>query len=136
MHVSSSLAKDEISTQSILKGSSGDLKLASHNLGHVVRMQEEIGTGGAGFRYLFAAFLKESHDMFGGEWLLESSELMTTAGNRWRDFAVEAARVVKNVDRNRNDFKIPANIILECAELETKTYSFLAAHFKELKYYQ
>lgn len=29
-------------------------------LGNVVRMQEEIGTGGAGFRYLYAAFLQEA----------------------------------------------------------------------------
>ena len=31
---------------------------ASLYLGNVVRMQEEIGTGGAGFRFLYAAFLQ------------------------------------------------------------------------------
>ena len=29
-------------------------------LGHIVRMQEEIGTGGAGFRYLYAYFLEQA----------------------------------------------------------------------------
>jgi hypothetical protein len=29
-------------------------------LGHIVRMQEEIGTGGAGFRFIYAAFLREA----------------------------------------------------------------------------
>ena len=28
-------------------------------IGHIVRMQEEIGTGGAGFRFIYAAFLQE-----------------------------------------------------------------------------
>ena len=35
-------------------------KSANHYLGQIVRMQEEIGTGGGGFRYIFAAFLQES----------------------------------------------------------------------------
>ena len=37
----------------------GDKK-ASLYLGQVVRMLEEIGTGGAGFRFIYAAFLQES----------------------------------------------------------------------------
>jgi hypothetical protein len=33
-------------------------KVANHYLGQIVRMQEEIGTGGGGFRYIYAAFLQ------------------------------------------------------------------------------
>jgi hypothetical protein len=29
-------------------------------LGNIVRMQEEIGTGGAGFRFMYAAFLQQA----------------------------------------------------------------------------
>ena len=36
------------------------IKKANHYLGQIVRMQEEIGTGGGGFRYIYAAFLQES----------------------------------------------------------------------------
>ena len=36
---------------------------ASLYLGNIIRMQEEIGTGGAGFRYVYAAFLQEAGDM-------------------------------------------------------------------------
>lgn len=36
---------------------------ARANVGHVIRMQEEIGTGGAGFRFLYAAFLQEAADL-------------------------------------------------------------------------
>ena len=37
----------------------GEKKTLLH-LGHVVRMQEEIGTGGGGFRFIYAAFLRLS----------------------------------------------------------------------------
>ena len=37
----------------------GEKKTLLH-LGHVIRMQEEIGTGGAGFRFIYAAFLQEA----------------------------------------------------------------------------
>ena len=40
-------------------------KLAAHNLGQVIRMLEEIGTGGAGFRFIYAAFLQESAGILG-----------------------------------------------------------------------
>ena len=37
----------------------GNEKYLPLYLGHIVRMQEEIGTGGAGFRFLYASFLQE-----------------------------------------------------------------------------
>jgi hypothetical protein len=32
-------------------------------IGQVVRMQEEIGTGGGGFRFIYASFLQEAADL-------------------------------------------------------------------------
>ena len=45
------------------------LEKAGLYLAQLVRMQEEIGTGGGGFRYIYAAFLQEAmlicrHDEF------------------------------------------------------------------------
>ena len=71
-------------------------KTANHYLGQVVRMQEEIGTGGGGFRYIYAAFLQESGKLIKNERLVELSKEMTTIGDLWRDFAVEASRIYKN----------------------------------------
>lgn len=71
-------------------------KTANHYLGQVVRMQEEIGTGGGGFRYIYAAFLQESGKLIKNERLMELSKEMTTIGDLWRDFAVEASRIYKN----------------------------------------
>jgi len=64
-------------------------------LGNIIRMQEEIGTGGAGFRYLFAAFLQEAGEKLGREELLRFSEELTQIGDSWRNFAYSAARIVK-----------------------------------------
>lgn len=71
-------------------------KVANHYLGQIVRMQEEIGTGGGGFRYIFAAFLQESSKILNNEKLSELSKEMTQIGDLWRDFAVDASRIYKN----------------------------------------
>lgn len=72
------------------------IKVANHYLGQVVRMQEEIGTGGGGFRYIFAAFLQESSTVLNNPRLAELSVEMTQIGDLWRDFALDASRIYKN----------------------------------------
>ena len=67
----------------------------NHYLGQIVRMQEEIGTGGGGFRYIFAAFLQESSAILDNPKLSELSKEMTAIGDQWRDFAVDASRIYK-----------------------------------------
>lgn len=76
------------------------VKTANHYLGQVVRMQEEIGTGGGGFRYIYAAFLQESGKLLKNDQLRALSKEMTQIGDLWRDFAVDASRIYKNRTRN------------------------------------
>ena len=64
-------------------------------IGHIVRMQEEIGTGGAGFRFIYAAFLQEAAELSQRPMLAELSERLTTIGDGWRVLALKAARMVK-----------------------------------------
>ncbi|WP_106792052.1 BtrH N-terminal domain-containing protein [Aquimarina sp. Aq78] len=71
-------------------------KVANHYLGQVVRMQEEIGTGGGGFRYIYAAFLQEAGKVLKNDTLIELSIEMTAIGDSWRDFALDASRIYKN----------------------------------------
>lgn len=56
-------------------------------LGHIVRMQEEIGTGGAGFRYIYAYFLEQAAEICSNPELLAASQEMTAIGDNWRRFA-------------------------------------------------
>jgi hypothetical protein len=75
-----------------------DAKASAAYIGHIVRMQEEIGTGGAGFRFIYAAFLQEAAAITGMPRFGEFSERLTTIGDGWRSFALAAARMVKGRD--------------------------------------
>ena len=70
-------------------------KLSLNYAGHIVRMQEEIGTGGGGFRFLYAAFLQEAAKITGNTQLAVLSERMNEIGDGWREFALKAARMIK-----------------------------------------
>jgi hypothetical protein len=70
-------------------------KICSDELGQVIRMLEEIGTGGAGFRFIYAAFLQESAAILQIPLLDKLSTEMTEAGDRWREFAWQASRCFK-----------------------------------------
>jgi hypothetical protein len=72
-----------------------DARLARRYVGHIVRMQEEIGTGGAGFRFLYAAFLQEAARVLACEPLDVHARELTAIGDGWRDFAYDAARMSK-----------------------------------------
>lgn len=67
-------------------------------VGHIVRMQEEIGTGGAGFRFLYAAFLQEASIITGIVELAALSARLNEIGDGWREFALKAARMIKGRD--------------------------------------
>lgn len=68
---------------------------AALNLAQVIRMLEEIGTGGAGFRFMYAAFLQEAGEFLKRpEWNELSMEL-SQVGDLWRDFSYNAARFFK-----------------------------------------
>jgi hypothetical protein len=67
-------------------------------IGHIVRMQEEIGTGGAGFRFLYAAFLQEAAALPGLAFLAGYADRLLEIGDAWRAFALATARMVKGRD--------------------------------------
>ncbi|HTT10500.1 MAG TPA: BtrH N-terminal domain-containing protein [Burkholderiaceae bacterium] len=70
-------------------------EFAQRFVGHVVRMQEEIGTGGGGFRFLYGAFLQEAGGLIGNTNLQALALQMVSIGDLWRDFAYDAARMSK-----------------------------------------
>ncbi|MCG9910185.1 MAG: BtrH N-terminal domain-containing protein [Flavobacteriales bacterium] len=107
-------------------------KKANLYLGQVVRMQEEIGTGGAGFRFLYAAFLQQCSKIFGDERFKTYSLRMTEIGDLWREFAVEASRVVKNRSHGAHDFESVAAMLDNLSALEQQLFTDLYKTAKEL----
>lgn len=93
-------------------------KTANHYLGQIVRMQEEIGTGGGGFRYIYAAFLQEAGKLLKNDALLELSKEMTLIGDQWRDFAVDASRIYRNRAEKSTTYENISQQLLAIADKE------------------
>ena len=94
-------------------------------LAQLVRMQEEIGTGGGGFRYIYGAFLQEAHAFHPIDELLEISKIFTTSGDKWRSAAVQAAGIYKGRIGSQADFDVMGDYLLEIAEIEKKAFQAL-----------
>ena len=92
-------------------------------IGHMVRRQEEIGTGGAGFRFLFASFLQESAGILSNDGLKEAADQFTDAGDEWRRFALYAAKMLKG--RSTLDYGKLATQLRQVAEMEQQGYRML-----------
>ncbi len=98
-------------------------KKAALYLGQMVRMQEEIGTGGGGFRFIYAAFLQEAGELLELKELDELSEEMTQAGDLWREFAIIAARIYrKRCSADQQTFDKAADKLLTVADREETTF--------------
>jgi len=86
-------------------------------LSNIVRMQEEIGTGGAGFRFMYASFLDEASQLLNDSSLHEISQYTTEVGDLWREFAMQAVLYCKK--RKNVSLKDVSNSLRVCAERET-----------------
>jgi hypothetical protein len=102
----------------------GDDK-ASFYLGQVLRMAEDFGTGGAGFRYIYGAFLKEAGEKFNNAELLGASEMMGKTANRWREFTYIGARNCKSRSKPEEDFGMLSDMMIEIAGMEEQIYKKL-----------
>ena len=95
-------------------------------LAQLVRMQEEIGTGGGGFRYIYGAFLQEAFAYHPKEELLAISKTFTQAGDLWRTSAVQAAGIYKGRIGSQEDFNVMGDYLLELAEIEKNAFTALS----------
>ena len=101
------------------------LEKAGSYLAQMVRMQEEIGTGGGGFRYIYAAFLQEAEAYWPGNGLAEISVMFTQAGDMWRTSAVHAAGIFKGRLGSQQDFDTMGDYLVEIAEVEKSAFEAL-----------
>jgi hypothetical protein len=95
-------------------------------LAHIVRMMEEIGTGGGGFRFIYSAFLEKAADHLKEDKLLLISEDFTKAGDLWRSSAMEMAGIYKGRITEQKHFDHLADILLEIAETEKQAFRKLS----------
>jgi hypothetical protein len=91
-------------------------------LGQVIRMQEEIGTGGAGFRFIYAAFLQKAAALTGEDGYQRNATAVTAVGDCWRLFAAAGARHCKGRARETDAFPALGKMLRDCARQEEAIY--------------
>ncbi len=96
---------------------------ASFYLGQILRMAEDFGTGGAGFRFIYGAFLKEAAGIFDQhQELLEASDMMGKTANKWREFTYIGARNCKSRSAPQEDYGVLSEKLMEIAGMEEAVY--------------
>ena len=101
-------------------------------LAQLVRMQEEIGTGGGGFRFIYAAFLQQAHTYFPVDELMDISKQFTKAGDMWRDAAIQASGIYKGRLTEQQDYDVMGDKLLAIAALEKEAFRNLGDTVKKL----
>jgi hypothetical protein len=109
----------------------GARKAALH-LAQTIRMLEEIGTGGAGFRYMYAAFLQEATTVLDKPECKDFSTKMAQIGDRWRDFAHEAARKFKKRGEEVCTYNQLADKLVVIADEEKQFFTSLRKFIREV----
>ena len=98
------------------------VRKAGQYLGQIIRMQEEIGTGGGGFRFLYAAFLEQAVHYNGNEKLIRISDEFTTSGDLWRQNAVNMAGVLRGRSTTQSDFDHIADVMTDIYYIEKNAF--------------
>lgn len=94
-------------------------------LAQLVRMGEEIGTGGAGFRFVYAAFLQQAHAYVPKDELLTISKQFTAIGDLWRASSVQASAIYKGRLSEQQDFNTMGDMLLQIAAKEKEAFKAL-----------
>jgi len=105
-------------------------EMAALNAGHLVLLLEEIGTGGAGFRFMFGAFLQEAADCLGLPDLREPAGQFVEAGDLWREFALLASRTCKGRTDVPDPYERLGEILVRCADRETTALRRIGANLR------
>lgn len=100
-----------------------DIRWQRLYVGNVIRMQEEIGTGGGGFRFMYAAFLQELSGQLNDAVLGELAQAMTACGDLWRRFALQSAQFIRK--KEGVTLASLAAALRECAAAERGVYEGL-----------
>ena len=95
---------------------------AQLNLAQIIRMLEEIGTGGAGFRFIYGAFLQEASEITRIRRFNDYSKRITEIGDLWRDFAYKASRIFKKREGEKYTYDDLGDVLQKIGEMEREFF--------------
>lgn len=102
-----------------------DIDHLSHEIMKINVFLEDQGTGGGGFRYLYATFLRQASELFSDKDLNDMSKKMMEIGDGWRNISYFAAKIGKNRDLGPDKLNELGNMIMHRADEEEKFYKEL-----------
>jgi hypothetical protein len=108
-----------------------DIEHLSHEIMKINILLEDQGTGGAGFRFLYATFLQQAAEILKKPLLNELSKEMMEIGDGWREISLRAARYGKNRDLGEERLKEFAELLNARASAEELFFKKLNKRIKE-----
>ncbi len=102
----------------------------SHEIMKINILLEDQGTGGAGFRFIYATFLQQAAEITGNPRLKELSAELMEIGDGWREISLFSARIGKNRDLGPETLKKLGNMITDRATVEERFFKSLSAAIK------
>ena len=86
---------------------------------------EERGTGGGGFRFMYAAFLQEAAKLINKPALNEIAEQMMNNGDEWRLISIFAGKIGRNRELGQDKLRELGKMIEKRADVEKKIFTDL-----------
>lgn len=102
-----------------------DIDHLSHEIMKINVLLEDQGTGGAGFRFLYATFLQQAAQKLKDEQLESMSKRMMAIGDDWRNISYFAAKIGKKRDLGAERLEELSQMIFHMADQEQAFFSEL-----------
>jgi hypothetical protein len=103
-----------------------DLDHLSHEIMKINILLEDQGTGGAGFRYMYATFLQQAAEKLNRPEYKDFSRQMMEIGDGWRELSLFAARIGKNRDLGPEKMKLIGEMLNGRADAEERFFRELS----------
>ncbi|MEI6173539.1 MAG: BtrH N-terminal domain-containing protein [Bacteroidota bacterium] len=107
-----------------------DIEHLSHEIMKINILLEDQGTGGAGFRFMYATFLQQASDVVAKPELKALSSELMTIGDGWREISLFTARIGKNRDLGPEKLKQLSDMIYDRADVEERFFKSLSNAIK------
>lgn len=103
-----------------------DIEHLSHEIMKINILLEDQGTGGAGFRFMYATFLQQASEILHQPELKELSKQLMIIGDQWREISLFSARIGKNRDLGPNKLRELSELIRDKADVEENFFRNLS----------
>jgi hypothetical protein len=103
-----------------------DTEHLSHEVMKINILLEDQGTGGAGFRFMYATFLQQASEIINNPGLKDMARELMEIGDGWRELSLFAARIGKNRDLGPEKFRQLSTLLYGRADKEEDFFKRLS----------